>query len=61
MTVLLFKKKNISYEKLIHLTFDFLLKKEKNAEKIRKFNLSIITKYFSEYKTYIYEKIDNLE
>ena len=42
-------KKKITKEKLINLSFEFLLKKEKNTQILREFELQVISEYFSDY------------
>ena len=42
-------KKKITKEKLINLSFEFLLKKEKNTQILREFELQVISQYFSDY------------
>ena len=46
-------KKKITKEKLINLSFEFLLKKEKNTQILREFELQIISEYFPDYTEYI--------
>ena len=43
------QKKKITKEKLINLSFEFLLKKEKNTQILREFELQVISEYFSDY------------
>ena len=42
-------QKKITKEKLINLSFEFLLKKEKNTQILREFELQVISEYFSDY------------
>ena len=42
-------QKKITKEKLVYLSFEFLLKKEKNTEILREFELQVISEYFSDY------------
>ena len=42
-------QKKITKEKLVNLSFEFLLKKEKNTEILREFELQVISEYFSDY------------
>ena len=42
-------QKKITKERLIKLSFEFLLKKEKNTEIFREFELQVISEYFSDY------------
>ena len=39
-------QKKITKEKLVNLSFEFLLKKEKNTEIFREFELQVISEYF---------------
>ena len=43
------QKKKIPKIKLINLSFEFLLKKEKNTEILREFELQVISEYFPDY------------
>ena len=42
-------QKKITKEKLVNLSFEFLLKKEKNTQILREFELQVISEYFSDY------------
>ena len=42
-------QKKITKEKLVNLSFEFLLKKEKNTEILREFELQVISEYFPDY------------
>ena len=42
-------QKKITKEKLVNLSFEFLLKKEKNTQILREFELQVISDYFSDY------------
>ena len=42
-------KKKITKRKLIHLSFEFLLKKEKNTQIFREFEIQVISEYFPDY------------
>ena len=42
-------QKKITKEKLINLSFEFLLKKEKNTQILREFELQVISEYFADY------------
>ena len=42
-------QKKITKEKLVYLSFEFLLKKEKNTQILREFELQVISEYFSDY------------
>ena len=42
-------QKKIKKEKLVNLSFEFLLKKEKNTQILREFELQVISEYFSDY------------
>ena len=42
-------KKKITKEKLINLSFKFLLKKEENTQILREFELQVISDYFPDY------------
>ena len=42
-------QKKIPKIKLINLSFEFLLKKEKNTEILREFELQVISEYFPDY------------
>ena len=42
-------QKKITKEKLINLSFAFLLKKERNTQILREFELQVISEYFSDY------------
>ena len=42
-------QKKITKEKLVYLSFEFLLKKEKNTQILREFELQVILEYFSDY------------
>ena len=42
-------QKKITKKKLINLSFEFLLKKEKNTQILREFELQVISEYFSDY------------
>ena len=42
-------KKKIPKIKLINLSFEFLLKKEKNTQILSKFELQVISEYFPDY------------
>ena len=42
-------QKKITKEKLVNLSFEFLLKKEKNTEILREFELQVISDYFPDY------------
>ena len=42
-------QKKITKEKLIHLSFEFLLKKEENTQILREFELQVISDYFPDY------------
>tara|TARA_B100000941_G_scaffold230837_1_gene173249 strand:+ start:55 stop:333 length:279 start_codon:yes stop_codon:yes gene_type:complete len=42
-------QKKITKEKLINLSFEFLLKKEKNTQILREFELQVISEYFPDY------------
>ena len=42
-------KKKITKEKLVYLSFEFLLKKERNTQILREFELQVISEYFSDY------------
>ena len=43
-------QKKITKEKLINLSFEFLLKKEKNTQILREFQLQVISEYFPDYE-----------
>jgi len=47
----------ISKEDLIRKSFEFLLERESNTMIMRKFELTVISKYFPEYESVIKEKI----
>ena len=42
-------QKKITKEKLVNLSFEFLLKKEKNTQILREFELQVISEYFPDY------------
>ena len=42
-------QKKITKEKLVYLSFKFLLKKERNTQILREFELQVISEYFSDY------------
>ena len=42
-------QKKITKEKLVYLSFKFLLKKERNTQILREFELQVILEYFSDY------------
>ena len=42
-------QKKITKKKLINLSFEFLLKKEKNTQILREFELQVISEYFPDY------------
>ena len=42
-------QKKITKEKLINLSFEFLLKKEENTQILREFELQVISDYFPDY------------
>ena len=42
-------QKKITKEKLINFSFEFLLKKEKNTQILREFELQVISEYFPDY------------
>ena len=42
-------KKKISKKKLISLSFEFLLTKEKNTQILREFEIQVISEYFPDY------------
>ena len=42
-------QKKITKKKLINLSFEFLLKKEKNTQIFREFELQVISEYFPDY------------
>ena len=42
-------QKKITKKKLINLSFEFLLKKEKNSQILREFELQVILEYFPDY------------
>ena len=42
-------KKKISKKKLIELSFNFLLEREKNSSILKEFKLEVISEYFPEY------------
>ena len=42
-------KKKISKKKLIELSFNFLLEREKNTSILKEFKLEVISQYFPEY------------
>ena len=42
-------QKKITKEKLVYLSFEFLLKKEKNTQILREFELQVISDYFPDY------------
>ena len=42
-------QKKITKKKLIYLSFEFLLKKEKNTEILMEFELQVISEYFPDY------------
>ena len=42
-------QKKITKEKLVNFSFEFLLKKEKNTQILREFELQVISQYFSDY------------
>ena len=42
-------QEKITKEKLINLSFEFLLKKEKNTQILREFELQVISEYFPDY------------
>ena len=42
-------QKKITKEKLVNLSFEFLLKKEKNTQILREFELQVISQYFPDY------------
>ena len=42
-------QEKITKEKLINLSFEFLLKKEENTQILREFELQVISEYFSDY------------
>ena len=42
-------QKKISKKKLINLSFEFLLEKEKNTQILREFELQVISEYFPDY------------
>ena len=44
-----FTQKKITKKKLINLSFEFLLKKEKNTQILREFDLQVISEYFPDY------------
>ena len=46
-------QKKITKKKLINLSFEFLLKKEKNTQILREFELQVISEYFPDYTEYI--------
>ena len=46
-------QKKITKKKLINLSFEFLLKKEKNTQIFREFELQVISEYFPDYIEYI--------
>ncbi len=46
-------QKKITKKKLINLSFEFLLKKEKNTQILREFQLQVISEYFPDYTEYI--------
>ena len=43
-------QKKITKEKLVNLSFEFLLKKEKNSQILREFELQVISEYFPDYE-----------
>ena len=43
------QKKKISKKKLISLSFEFLLTKEKNTQILREFEIQVISEYFPDY------------
>ena len=43
------KKKKITKRKLINLSFEFLLTKEKNTQILREFEIQVISEYFPDY------------
>jgi len=47
-------KKKITKKKLIQLSFEFLLKKEKNTQILREFEIQVISEFFPDY-------LDNLK
>ena len=42
-------QKKITKEKLVNFSFEFLLKKEKNTQILREFELQVISEYFPDY------------
>ena len=42
-------QEKITKEKLINFSFEFLLKKEKNTQILREFELQVISEYFPDY------------
>ena len=42
-------KKKITKKKLIHLSFAFLLTKEKNTQILKEFEIQVISEYFPDY------------
>ena len=44
-----FTQNKITKKKLINLSFEFLLKKEKNTQILREFDLQVISEYFPDY------------
>ena len=42
-------EKKITKRKLIHLSFEFLLKKEKNTQILSEFEIQVISEYFPDY------------
>ena len=47
----------VTEEILIHKSFEFLLEREPNTMILREFNLSVIERYFPEYKMAINKRI----
>ena len=44
-----FTQNKITKKKLINLSFEFLLKKEKNTQILREFEIQVISEYFPDY------------
>ena len=47
-----------SKEELLHFSFDFLLERESNTSILSSFDITVISKYFSEYKKKVSDKFD---